>query len=78
MYHRPVLIEESINGLKINPNGIYIDVTFGGGGHSKEILNHLNSSGRLIACDQDQDAVNNKIFLFNIINPLYMFSYILY
>ena len=61
MYHRPVLIEESINGLKINPNGTYIDVTFGGGGHSKEILNHLNSSGRLIAFDQDQDAVNNKI-----------------
>ena len=61
MYHRPVLLEESINGLKINPNGTYIDVTFGGGGHSKEILNHLNSSGRLIAFDQDQDAVNNKI-----------------
>ncbi|MFL2622854.1 MAG: 16S rRNA (cytosine(1402)-N(4))-methyltransferase RsmH [Candidatus Marisimplicoccus sp.] len=61
MYHNPVLLEESINGLKINPNGTYIDATFGGGGHSKEILNHLNSFGRLIAFDQDQDALKNKI-----------------
>ena len=61
MYHNPVLLKESIIGLNINPNGIYIDATFGGGGHSKEILNKLNSSGRLIAFDQDQDAIKNKI-----------------
>ena len=61
MYHKPVLLKESINGLKINPNGIYVDATYGGGGHSKEILNHLNSSGKLIAFDQDQDAIENKL-----------------
>ena len=61
MYHKPVLLEESIIGLKINPNGIYVDATFGGGGHSKEILNNLNSKGRLIAFDQDQDAIENRI-----------------
>ena len=61
MYHKPVLLEESINGLKINPNGTYIDATYGGGGHSKEILKNLSSSGRLIAFDQDQDAIQNKI-----------------
>ena len=61
MYHNPVLLKESIIGLNINPNGIYIDATFGGGGHSTEILNNLNSSGRLIAFDQDQDAIENKI-----------------
>ena len=61
MYHNPVLLEESIIGLNINPNGIYVDATFGGGGHSTEILNKLNSSGRLIAFDQDQDAIDNKI-----------------
>jgi 16S rRNA (cytosine1402-N4)-methyltransferase len=61
MYHNPVLLKESIIGLNINPNGIYVDATFGGGGHSSEILNNLNSSGRLIAFDQDQDAIENKI-----------------
>lgn len=61
MYHNPVLLRESIIGLNINPNGIYVDATFGGGGHSTEILNNLNSSGRLIAFDQDQDAIENKI-----------------
>ena len=61
MYHKPVLLEESIIGLKINPNGIYVDATFGGGGHSKEILNNLNSKGRLIAFDQDQDAIENRL-----------------
>jgi 16S rRNA (cytosine1402-N4)-methyltransferase len=61
MYHNPVLLKESIIGLNINPNGIYVDATFGGGGHSTEILNNLNSSGRLIAFDQDQDAIENKI-----------------
>jgi len=61
MYHKPVLLKESIIGLKINPNGIYVDATFGGGGHSKEILNNLNPTGRLIAFDQDQDAIENKL-----------------
>ena len=61
MYHNPVLLKESIIGLNINPNGIYVDATFGGGGHSTEILNKLNSSGRIIAFDQDQDAIDNKI-----------------
>ena len=61
MYHNPVLLKESIIGLNINPNGIYVDATFGGGGHSSEILNNLNSWGRLIAFDQDQDAIENKI-----------------
>lgn len=61
MYHVPVLLEESINGLNINPNGIYVDATFGGGGHSKEILNRLSESGKLFAIDQDQDAHKNKI-----------------
>ena len=61
MYHKPVLLEESIIGLKINPNGIYVDATFGGGGHSKEILNNLNLKGRLIAFDQDQDAIENRL-----------------
>ena len=55
------MLEESIIGLNINPNGIYVDATFGGGGHSTEILNKLNSSGRIIAFDQDQDAIDNKI-----------------
>ena len=61
MYHNPVLLKESVAGLNIIENGIYIDVTFGGGGHSKEILNKLGSDGRLIAFDQDQDVLINKI-----------------
>ena len=60
-YHNPVLLNESIDGLNIKEDGVYVDVTFGGGGHSKEILNRLGSSGRLIAFDQDQDALLNKI-----------------
>ena len=60
MYHNPVLLNESISGLNINPSGIYVDVTYGGGGHSQEILKNLNSSGKLIAFDQDQDAIENK------------------
>jgi 16S rRNA (cytosine1402-N4)-methyltransferase len=59
-YHEPVLLAESIEGLMIKPGGIYVDVTFGGGGHSRELLKCL-SDGRLIAIDQDQDAVNNSI-----------------
>lgn len=58
VYHIPALLSESIDGLNIRPDGIYVDVTFGGGGHSKEILNRL-TTGKLIAFDQDEDAVNN-------------------
>lgn len=60
MYHNPVLLKESISGLNINPGGVYVDVTFGGGGHSLEILKHL-TTGKLIAFDQDADALANKI-----------------
>jgi 16S rRNA (cytosine1402-N4)-methyltransferase len=59
-YHIPALLAESIMGLKIKPNGNYVDVTYGGGGHSKEILKHLKK-GQLFAFDQDEDAINNKI-----------------
>ncbi|MBN2522169.1 MAG: 16S rRNA (cytosine(1402)-N(4))-methyltransferase RsmH [Bacteroidales bacterium] len=57
-YHQPVLLKESVAGLKIKPEGIYVDATFGGGGHSKEILNRLQK-GRLIVFDQDEDAFAN-------------------
>ncbi len=60
-YHSPVLLKESIEGLAINPEGIYVDVTFGGGGHSRSILNHLNEKGRLYAFDQDADSLANRI-----------------
>jgi 16S rRNA (cytosine1402-N4)-methyltransferase len=58
VYHIPALLKESIDGLNIQPDGIYVDVTFGGGGHSMEILNRL-TTGKLIAFDQDEDAVRN-------------------
>jgi len=58
-YHKPVLLEESIEFLAIQPDGVYVDVTFGGGGHSRLILSKLNSKGRLIAFDQDADALSN-------------------
>jgi 16S rRNA (cytosine1402-N4)-methyltransferase len=58
-YHNPVMLQECINGLAIKPNGIYVDVTFGGGGHSREILSHLGKEGRLVAFDQDADARRN-------------------
>lgn len=60
-YHNPVLLVQSVNGLNINPNGVYVDVTFGGGGHSREILKHLGTNGKLFAFDQDQDAIANTI-----------------
>lgn len=60
MYHIPVLLHESIKGLNIKPDGIYVDVTFGGGGHSRQILKKLKT-GRLIAFDQDKDARKNSI-----------------
>ena len=58
-YHVPVMLQPCIDGLNIKPDGVYVDVTFGGGGHSKEILKHLGPKGRLIAFDQDPDAQAN-------------------
>jgi 16S rRNA (cytosine1402-N4)-methyltransferase len=60
-YHIPVLLKPAVDGLNIRPDGVYVDVTFGGGGHSREILKRLNDKGRLIAFDQDADAVHNTI-----------------
>ena len=60
-YHNPVLLKESVDGLNINPDGVYVDVTFGGGGHSKEILKRLGAKGKLFAFDQDLDALKNTI-----------------
>ena len=60
-YHNPVLLKESVDGLNILENGIYVDVTFGGGGHSKEILRRLGSGGALFAFDQDEEALKNVI-----------------
>lgn len=59
MYHKPALLTESIDGLNIRPDGVYVDATFGGGGHSSAILNALDSGGRLLAFDQDEDALLN-------------------
>lgn len=60
-YHVPVLLHESIDGLDIKPNGVYVDVTFGGGGHSREILKRLGKNGRLYSFDQDADAERNIV-----------------
>jgi len=60
-YHNPVLLKETVDGLNIQPNGIYVDVTFGGGGHSKEILSRLGANGKLFAFDQDEDAWKNTL-----------------
>ena len=60
-YHVPVLLDESIEGLAIQPDGIYVDVTFGGGGHSREILKHLGAKGHLYSFDQDADAEKNIV-----------------
>lgn len=60
-YHNPVLLNESVNGLAIKANDVVVDVTFGGGGHSKEILNKLSVEGKLFGFDQDEDAVQNKL-----------------
>ena len=69
-YHVPVMLQECIEGLAIKPNGIYIDVTFGGGGHSIEMLKHISEEGRLLSFDQDDDAkanaskIDNRSFTF--------------
>ncbi len=60
-YHNPVLLKETVDGLNINPSGVYVDVTFGGGGHSKEILSRLGPDGKLFGFDQDEDAWENAL-----------------
>lgn len=60
-YHVPVLLKESVDGLSIKPDGVYVDVTYGGGGHSKEILTRLGAKGRLFSFDQDADAEQNIV-----------------
>lgn len=60
-YHNPVLLHETVDGLNIKPDGVYVDVTFGGGGHSKEILKRLGPNGKLFAFDQDEDAIANAL-----------------
>ena len=61
IYHKPVMLEEAIQGLKIDPDGVYVDVTFGGGGHSRAILKKLSNNGKLLALDQDEAAHKNSI-----------------
>ena len=58
-YHNPVLLKETVDGLAVKADGVYVDVTFGGGGHSREILNRLGPEGKLFAFDQDKDAIEN-------------------
>ena len=60
-YHTAVLLNECLEGLNINPEGIYVDLTFGGGGHSRAILDKLGENGQLFAFDKDKDALNNAI-----------------
>ena len=74
-YHNPVLLDESIGGLAIKKNGVYVDVTFGGGGHSRKILQHLGPEGKLFAFDQDKDALSNSVDdqRFTLINENFMF-----
>ena len=74
-YHNPVLLQASVDGLNIKPDGIYVDVTFGGGGHSKEILKRLGPNGKLFAFDQDEDALANALTdeRFTLINENFRF-----
>lgn len=74
-YHNPVLLHPTVDGLDIKPNGIYVDVTFGGGGHSKEILKRLGPDGQLFAFDQDLDALANALpdERFTLINENFQF-----
>ena len=60
-YHNPVLLKETVDGLNIHPDGVYVDVTFGGGGHSREIMSRLGENGKLFAFDQDLDALANAL-----------------
>mgnify|MGYP006219401453 FL=1 len=61
IYHKPVLLQELIDSLEIKKNGVYVDLTFGGGGHSREILKRLGEVGKLIAFDNDEDAERNLV-----------------
>jgi len=74
-YHNPVLLDESVGGLAIKKNGVYVDVTFGGGGHSRKILQHLGPDGKLFAFDQDKDALSNSVDdqRFTLINENFMY-----
>lgn len=81
-YHKPVLLHESVDGLNIKPGGKYVDLTFGGGGHSREVLKKLGKHGRLLAFDQDQDAEanvpNDKRIIFVGANFRYLRNYLRY
>ncbi|KAA6318923.1 Ribosomal RNA small subunit methyltransferase H [termite gut metagenome] len=81
-YHVPVLLKESINGMNIQPSGVYADITFGGGGHSREILSRLNEKGRLLGFDQDEDAerniLNDRRFTFIHSNFRYLRNFLRY
>lgn len=81
-YHIPVMLEESLEGLRIQPSGTYVDVTFGGGGHSREILNRLKEGGRLFGFDQDADAEKNipsdDRFVFVRSNFRYLYNFMRY
>lgn len=81
-YHVPVLLKESVDGLNIQPGGIYVDVTFGGGGHSREILSRINGNGHLYSFDQDADAeqniVSNPSFTFVRSNFRYIKNWMMY
>ena len=74
-YHNPVLLQPSVDGLNIKPGGVYVDVTFGGGGHSREILKRLGPTGKLFAFDQDEDALANALTdeRFTLINENFRF-----
>ena len=81
-YHIPALLHECIDGLSIKHDGTYVDVTFGGGGHSREIISHLSNTGKLIAFDQDEDAIRNMIqdprFIFVRSNFKYLHNFLKY
>lgn len=82
VYHVPVLLKESVDGMNIQPKGTYVDVTFGGGGHSKEIISRLEKGGKLLGFDQDQDAekniVNDDRFIFVRSNFRYLHNFLRY
>lgn len=82
VYHIPVLLKESIDGMNLQPGGVYVDVTFGGGGHSKEILHRGDSSIRLFSFDQDEDAERNIVdddrFTFVRSNFRYLYNFLRY
>lgn len=82
IYHIPVLLDESINGMNLKPGGTYVDVTFGGGGHSKEILRRMDKDSRLFSFDQDEDAerniVNDSRFTFVRSNFRYLNNFLRY